>query len=86
MPRGLIVVLAVTGPRQRSGDAGVALILGPVPLALILAMSVHPLTGILRRRGAPMWLAVTVTLVTLTGHPAQGCPAPRAGNQPTVSP
>jgi diacylglycerol kinase family enzyme len=48
------------------------LILGPVPLALILAMSVQPLTGILRRRGAPMWLAVTVPLVTSTDHPAEG--------------
>ena len=66
MPRGLIVVLAVTGLlvsvlalRQ------FASILGPVLLALILVIGVHPLTGILRRRGAPMWLAVTVTLVTL---------------------
>ena len=34
-------------------------------LALILVIGVHPLTGILRRRGAPQWLAVTVTLITL---------------------
>jgi AI-2 transport protein TqsA len=87
VPPGLIVVLAVTGLLiSVLAMLQFASILGPVPLALILAMSVHPLTGILRRRGAPMWLAVTVTLVTLTGHPAQGCPAPRAGNQPTVSP
>jgi AI-2 transport protein TqsA len=66
MPRGLIVVLAAAGLlvsvlalRQ------FAAILAPVLLALILVMGAHPLTGFLRRRGAPMWLAVTVTLVTL---------------------
>ena len=66
MPRGLIVVLAVTGLlvsvlalRQ------FAEIIGPVLLALVLVIGVHPLTGILRRRGAPMWLAATITLITL---------------------
>ena len=66
MPRGLIVVLAVTGLlvsvlALREFTA----IIGPVILALILVIGVHPLTGILRRRGAPKWLAVTVTLITL---------------------
>ena len=42
-----------------------ASIIGPVLLALILVIGVHPLTGVLRRRGAPMWLAATVTLITL---------------------
>ena len=66
MPRGLIVVLAATGLlvsvlalRQ------FAEIIGPILLALILVIGVHPLTGFLRRRGAPMWLAATTTLVTL---------------------
>ena len=66
LPRGLIVVLAVTGLlvsvlalRQFTA------IIGPVLLALILVIGVHPLTGILRRRGAPMWLAVTTTVITL---------------------
>ena len=64
VPRGLIVVLAVTGLLVSVlAMREFASILGPVLLALILAMGVHPLTGILRRRGAPMWLAVTVTLV-----------------------
>jgi AI-2 transport protein TqsA len=66
VPRGLIVVLAVTGLLV----SVLALrefteIIGPVILALILVIGVHPLTGILRRRGAPQWLAVTVTLITL---------------------
>jgi AI-2 transport protein TqsA len=66
MPRGLIVVLGGTGIligvlalRQ------FAEIIGPVLLALVLVVGVHPLTGFLRRRGAPMWLAATTTLVAL---------------------
>jgi hypothetical protein len=92
VPRGLIVVLAVTGLLVSVlAMREFASILGPVLLALILAMGVHPLTGILRRRGAPMWLAVTITLVTLTDHPAQGmsgaasrepCPESGAGRCP----
>jgi AI-2 transport protein TqsA len=66
LPRGLIVVLAATGIlvsvlalRQ------FAEIIGPVLLALVLVVGVHPLTGFLRRRGAPMWLAATTTLLAL---------------------
>ena len=66
LPRGLIVVLGATGilvsvlALQRFAE-----ILAPVLLALILVIGVYPLTGILRRRGAPVWLAVTVTVITL---------------------
>jgi AI-2 transport protein TqsA len=66
LPRGLIVVL---------GTAGVlvtilclqqfASILAPVLLALVLVIGVHPLTGILQRRGVPQWLALTITLLTV---------------------
>jgi AI-2 transport protein TqsA len=42
-----------------------ASIIGPVLLALILVIGVHPLTGVVRRRGTPMQLAATATLVTL---------------------
>jgi len=66
LPRGLIVVLSMTGLlvtvlalRQFAN------ILAPVLFALVLVIGFHPLTGILRRRGAPLWLAVTVTLLTL---------------------
>jgi len=66
LPRGLIVVLAVTGLlvsvlalRQFTE------IIGPILLALILVIGVHPLTGFLRRRGAPQWLAVTATVIAL---------------------
>ncbi|WP_433505849.1 AI-2E family transporter [Pseudonocardia halophobica] len=66
VPRGLVVVLAVTGllvstlalQQFRS-------ILAPVLLALVLVIGVHPLTGILTRRGVPRWLAATITLVVL---------------------
>ena len=66
LPRGLIVVLSMTGLlvtvlalRQFAN------ILAPVLFALVLVIGFHPLIGILRRRGAPLWLAITVTLITL---------------------
>ena len=40
-------------------------IIGPVLLARILVIGVHPLTAVLRRRGEPIWLAATVALITL---------------------
>ena len=66
LPRGLMVVLGGTGvlvsvlALQR-----IAEIVAPVLLALILVVGVYPLTGFLRRHGAPAWLAVTVTVITL---------------------
>jgi predicted PurR-regulated permease PerM len=66
MPRGLIVLLGMTGLLVSVlALQQFASILAPVLLALILVIGVHPLTAILRRRGVPMWLAVTVTLVTV---------------------
>ena len=66
LPRGLIVVLSMTGLlvtvlalKQFAG------IIAPVLLALVLVICFYPLIGFLRRRGAPQWLAVTVTLITL---------------------
>ena len=54
----LVAVLAI---RQFAG------IVAPVLLALVLVIAVHPLTGILRRRGLPMWLATTITLIAVLG-------------------
>ena len=66
MPRGLIVLLGMTGLLVSVlALQQFASILAPVLLALILVIGVHPLTGILRRRGVPMWLAVTITLVAV---------------------
>jgi AI-2 transport protein TqsA len=66
MPRGLIVLLGMTGLLVSVlALQQFASILAPVLLALILVIGVHPLTGVLRRRGVPMWLAVTITLVVV---------------------
>ncbi|WIX76840.1 AI-2E family transporter [Amycolatopsis carbonis] len=66
MPRGLIVLLAATGLLVTSlAFRQFTAIIGPILLALILVIGVHPLTGFLRRRGWPTWLAVTGTLITL---------------------
>jgi AI-2 transport protein TqsA len=39
-------------------------IVAPVVLGLVLVIGFDPLTGILRRRGVPLWLAVTATLIS----------------------
>jgi predicted PurR-regulated permease PerM len=66
MPRGLIVLLGMTGLLVSVlALQQFASILAPVLLALILVIGVYPLTGILRRRGVPMWLAVTITLIAV---------------------
>ena len=66
MPRGLIVLLGMTGLLVSVlALQQFASILAPVLLALILVIGVHPLTGILRRRGVPMWLAVTITVIAV---------------------
>ena len=66
LPRGLVVVLAVTGLLVSTlALQQFSAILAPVLLALVLVIGVHPLTGMLLRRGVPRWLAATVTLVVL---------------------
>jgi AI-2 transport protein TqsA len=66
LPRGLIVLLGMTGLLVSVlALQQFASILAPVLLALVLVIGVHPLTGILRRRGVPLWLAVTVTLIAV---------------------
>ena len=66
LPRGLIVVLGMTGLLVSVlALQQFASILAPVLLALVLVIGVHPLAGILRRRGAPLWLAVTITLIAV---------------------
>ena len=66
LPRGLIVLLGMTGLLVSVlALQQFASILAPVLLALVLVIGVHPLTGILRRRGVPLWLAVTITLIAV---------------------
>lgn len=68
LPRGLIVLLGTAGAVVTvAGMRGISELLGPVFLALMLTVAVHPLIGWLRRHGTPGWLAVTVTVVVLIG-------------------
>jgi len=61
-------VLAVTGMLVSAlAVRQFAAIVAPVLLALVLVIAVHPLTGILRRRGLPMWLATTITVLAVLG-------------------
>ena len=66
-PRGLIVLLCNDrGCSSRSWRCSSSpSILAPVLLALVLVIGVHPLTGILRLWGVPLWLAVTITVIAV---------------------
>jgi predicted PurR-regulated permease PerM len=66
VPRGLMILLGlaaatvvVLGLKTASG------FLGPLILALILVIIVSPITGWLKRRGFPGWLAATVSIITV---------------------
>jgi AI-2 transport protein TqsA len=62
-PRGLIVLLsAAAAVIALAGMRAAAGILGPVFLALMLTVTATPLSGWLRRKGAPAWAAVTATV------------------------
>lgn len=39
-------------------------IVGPLILAAVIVIICHPLQGVVRRRGAPMWVATTAVIVT----------------------
>jgi len=68
LPRGLVLVLAVAGMLVAAlAVQQFAAIVAPAVLALVLVIAVHPLTGALRRRGLPMWLAVTITVIVVLG-------------------
>jgi predicted PurR-regulated permease PerM len=65
-PRGLVVVLGTTGLLVTTlALQQFSSIVAPVVLGLVLVVAFHPLTGVLRRHGAPLWLAVTTTLLAL---------------------
>jgi len=64
LPRGLIVLLSVAAAVVTvAGLKAFSSILGPVFLALMLTVAVHPLMGRLRGRGVPVWLATLLTLL-----------------------
>src|SRR5919107_5595437 len=66
VPRGVIVLLGLAGAVVAvAGLKTVSDIIGPVFLALMLTVTASPLSGWLRRRGAPVWAAATALLVTV---------------------
>lgn len=66
LPRGLIVLLTVAASViSVAGLQAFASVLGPVVLALVLTIAVHPIFARLRRRGTPTWLAMTVMLLAV---------------------
>ena len=66
LPRGLIVLLGTAGAVVTVGGMrAIAGLLAPVFLALMLAVTVGPISGWLRRRGAPVWVAVLATVSTV---------------------
>jgi AI-2 transport protein TqsA len=63
LPRGLIVLLTVAaGVITVAGLQAFSAVLGPVLLALVLTIAVHPVFTGLRRRGWPSWAALTVMI------------------------
>ena len=68
VPRGLAVLVALASITVvTAGIKVTAGIVGPVFLALILVIAVHPAGTYLRRHGWPRWLSAIVVLVALYG-------------------
>ncbi|GGN21480.1 putative PurR-regulated permease PerM [Actinoplanes campanulatus] len=66
LPRGVIVLLGTAClVVVVAGLRGVSDLVGPVFLALMLAVTVSPLTEWMRRHRAPSWVAMTVTVLTV---------------------
>lgn len=68
LPRTVVVLLgAAAAVVVSAGLAAAAGIVGPVALALVVVIVVHPLHGRLRRVGVPGWLATTALLLAVYG-------------------
>jgi predicted PurR-regulated permease PerM len=66
LPGGVVLLLALASAVVAVvGLHAAAALAGPVLLALILTVTVSPLTGWLRRHGSPAWLAVTIAVVAI---------------------
>ncbi len=62
----MVVLLGTAGAVVTiAGMRGVADLIGPIFLALMLAVTVSPLTSGLRRHGTPVWLATTATVTVV---------------------
>ncbi|MEV1290623.1 AI-2E family transporter [Pseudonocardia sp. NPDC049635] len=67
-PRAVIVLLgAAAAVVAAAGLYAAAWLVGPVALALVVVIMVHPLHGRLRRAGIPGWIATTVLLLAIYG-------------------
>jgi AI-2 transport protein TqsA len=65
-PRGLVVLLGLAGAAVTvAGLRAIADLLGPVFLALMLTVTVSPLTTWLRRYRVPGWAAMLITVATV---------------------
>ncbi|NMM85674.1 AI-2E family transporter [Rhodococcus sp. SRB_17] len=68
LPRGVIVLLGLAGLIVTvAGLTAFSSVIGPVFLALMLTVAVHPLPGWLQRKGLPRWLATLLALVAVYG-------------------
>ncbi|MEV4346389.1 AI-2E family transporter [Actinoplanes sp. NPDC049596] len=66
LPRGVVVLLGTAClVVVVAGIKGISGLVAPVMLALMLAVTVSPLTEWLRRRGTPVWLAGLATIVVV---------------------
>lgn len=66
LPRGLRLLLgAAAAVVVLAGLRAIGDIVGPVFLALVLTLLVHPMRGWLRSRHVPGWVAVTVCILTV---------------------
>jgi predicted PurR-regulated permease PerM len=64
LPRWLVLLLgAAAATVAIAGLREIAWLLGPVFLALVVVIALAPVQGLLRRMGAPRWLATMVLLV-----------------------
>ncbi|MBC2641580.1 MULTISPECIES: AI-2E family transporter [unclassified Rhodococcus (in: high G+C Gram-positive bacteria)] len=68
MPRGLIVILGLAALVVTvAGIQVAAAIVGPIFLALMLTVAVHPLPEWLHRKGVPPWLATIAAILVVNG-------------------
>lgn len=66
LPRGIIVLLGIAGiVITVAGLRGIADLLAPVFLALMLTVAVSPLGTWLRNHGTPVWLAMAANVTTV---------------------
>ena len=67
-PRGVVVLLgAAASVASVAGIYAASWLIGPLLLAFVIVLAVHPIQGWLRRRGWPAWAATLSLLVVIYG-------------------